>query len=118
MFQRNEILYVIPIISVLVGLLFLYKTNGERRAKTPVFPLQQEVHPLKEALNITFNVQRKIIEGMAVMDLEVEQSVNEIRVSAADMIWDMFSVHLTDASGNAIPVKNYHVNESWNTWME
>lgn len=118
MFQRKEIVYVVPIVSVLLGLLFLYKSNGGRGLKTSSFPLQREVHPLKETLNITFNVQRKIIEGTAVMDLEVEGSLSEVRVSAADMIWDMFSARLTDAADRAIPIKDYHVDESEGRRME
>lgn len=43
------------------------------------------------------------------MKLNVTNEVDQIRVSAADMIWDMFSATLLSEGDTPIPISKYHV---------
>lgn len=112
MIQKQLFAYAVPVISVLIGVVFLYKTNSRVPSQASAYPLQQEVRPLREELNITFNMQRTMIDGSAAIDLEIEKEVREIRFSAADMIWDMMSVELTNTNRQGIAVNDIHINES------
>ena len=60
------------------------------------FPLQEEVIPLYTLLNITFDVKREFIEGSTWVELNVTKESRSIRVSAADMAWDLLSARLYD----------------------
>lgn len=112
MIQKQLFAYAVPVISVLIGVVFLYKMNSRVPSQASAYPLQQEVRPLREELNITFNMQRAMIDGSAAIDLKVEKEVKEIRFSAADMIWDMMSVELTDTNRHGISINDIHIHES------
>ena len=76
------------------------------------FPLQEEVIPLNTLLNITFDVKREFIEGSTWVELNVTKEIRSIRVSAADMAWDLFSARLYDESDRIYPISNYHIDET------
>lgn len=60
-------------------------------------------------MDIVFNVQRQLIEGKVEIDIQLLDSVQEIKVSAADMIWDMFSFHVEDVNQTMISIDTFHV---------
>lgn len=76
------------------------------------FPLQEEVIPLNTLLNITFDVKQEFIEGSTWVELNVTKEIRSIRVSAADMAWDLFSARLYDESDRIYPISNYHIDET------
>ena len=76
------------------------------------YPLQEEVVPIHTLLNITFDVKREFIEGSTCVELNVTREIRSIRVSAADMAWDLFSARLYDESGRVHPISNYHIDEA------
>ena len=44
--------------------------------------------------------------------VEITEKVDFILVSAADMLWEVFSVIVVSGSGDNIPIRGYDVRES------
>lgn len=59
---------------------------------------------------MTFDVSKELIIGSTVISINIIESVDEIRVSAADMLWDMFTPIIVDDSGVSVPIQKYHVD--------
>ena len=76
------------------------------------FPLQEEVIPISTLLNITFDVKREFVEGSTWVELNVTKEIRSIRVSAADMAWDLFSAVVYDEESRVYPISNYHIDEA------
>jgi aminopeptidase, putative len=56
-------------------------------------------------------VKKELIEGHTTIFLNVTKQVESIRISAADMIWDLFSANLVDSLNQSIPIATYHIDE-------
>ena len=56
-------------------------------------------------------MKKELIEGHTTIFLNVTKQVESIRISAADMIWDLFSANLVDSLNQSIPIATYHIDE-------
>ena len=57
-------------------------------------------------------MKREFIEGSTWVELNVTSDIRVLRVSAADMAWDLFSAALYDEAGRIYPISNYHIDEA------
>lgn len=60
---------------------------------------------------MSFDVNKELIEGHTTISLNVTKQVESIRISAADMVWDLFSATLVDSFNLSIPISTYHIDE-------
>ena len=68
--------------------------------------------PIREVANITINLEDKLIEGDATIYLNIKERTDKIVLSAAEMLWETFSVSLTSENQELIPIHNYEIRES------
>lgn len=66
--------------------------------------------PIDQNLDLMFDLQRELILGSTTILIDIASPVDMIRVSAADMLWDMFTVVLLDSAGMSIPVQKYQID--------
>lgn len=66
---------------------------------------------LNQSIDIVFNVHKKLIEGNVLISIQVLQPIHFIRISAADLIWDMMLFRLEDTDKNIIQTGNFHIIE-------
>lgn len=63
-------------------------------------------------MDVVFNVEKQFIDGKTTINIQILKEVPSIKISAADMIWDMFSFRLEDLNNSLIQTGNFHVIES------
>lgn len=66
---------------------------------------------MKQSVDIVFNIQKKLIEGNVLISIQVLQPIHFIKISAADLVWDMMLFRLEDTEGNIIQTGDFHIIE-------
>ena len=57
-------------------------------------------------------MERQFIEGSTKIHLHIYETITEIKISAADMIWEMFSFHFVNSMNQMIHTNSFRVLES------